>query len=131
MSAHPADIHPSDCKPRLVRYLHDCPIALHALNADLGWGYGRIYRHPDDFVATNALPLMGCDFRRRHVGDSITDNRQLSIDDVIHCASPNKSAEVMLARAIFTVTFFQSRGRCGRMHLTAVFCFVFQIEEKK
>ena len=131
MSAHPADIHSTDCKPRLVQHLRDCPIALHALNADLGWGHRRIYRHPDDFVATNALPLMGCDFRRRHVGDSITDNRQLSIDDVIHCASPNKSAEVMLARAIFTVTFFQTRDRCGRMHLTAVFCFVFQIEEKK
>jgi hypothetical protein len=58
MSAHPADIHPSDCKPQLMRHLRDCPIALHALNADLGWGYGRIYRHPDDFVATNALPLM-------------------------------------------------------------------------
>ena len=58
MSAHPADIHPSDCKPRLVQHLRDCPVALHALNADLGWGHRRIYRHPDDFVATNALPLM-------------------------------------------------------------------------
>jgi hypothetical protein len=131
MSAHSADIHSTDCKPRLVQHLRDCVIALHALNADLGWGHRRICRHPDDFVATNALPLMRCDFRRRHVGDSTTDNRQLSIDDVIHCASPSRSAEVMLARIIFTVTFFQSRGLCGRMHLTAIFCFVFQIEETK
>jgi hypothetical protein len=37
----------------------------------------------------------------------------------------------MLARVIFTVTFFQSWGLCGRMHLTAILCLVFQIEEKK
>jgi len=58
MSADPADIHVADCKSQLVMRQRDCTVALHALNADFGRGRWRFPRYPNDFLATNALPLM-------------------------------------------------------------------------